>query len=417
MCVGDRLGSRRRRGNHRSGGVVHHVLELLARLEIGNFLGGDFDPRPGLRVTPDPGLSLARAEAAEPADLDLVSRPQRAHDTVENSLHDDFGFLPGHLHYAGDFFNQIGLGHRILLTCQSVTKPQYRVNPKDLQALRLFRTAIFQTHDFFDGRSGCRGLALIIFQTGLFLVVRYGPQAEADFLLRLAHFDDLEIELLPHRERRFLRPAPARIARHLREVTQPFHAFGQLYESPKTGQPADPAVHRIAHLMVLEVAFPCVRLELLDAQRKTARPRIDVEDDRLDDLPLLQDLRGVLHPLGPREIGNVHQSVDTFLDLDEGPKIGHIADPPLDHRAHAVPAVDGGPRVRFKLLQAERNAPIPRVHLQDHRLHLVAGLHHLRRVFHPARPGHLADVDQAFHPGFQFDEGAVIGDIHDAANQ
>ena len=108
-----RPGPERARG--RGAGAVDHVLQFLARLEIGDFLGGNFHPRAGLRIAADTGLALAGAEAAESADFDLVAGPEGTYDTVENGLHDDFGFLPGHLYYAGDFFNQIGLGHRILL--------------------------------------------------------------------------------------------------------------------------------------------------------------------------------------------------------------------------------------------------------------------------------------------------------------
>src|SRR5439155_10771684 len=112
----------------------HNILQFLARLEIRDLLGGYFDPCTGFRVAANPGLALAGAETAESTNFDLVASAQRANDTVENGLHNDFGLLPGHLHYAGDFFNQIGLGHRMLLSCQSVTKPQYRVNSMDLQA-------------------------------------------------------------------------------------------------------------------------------------------------------------------------------------------------------------------------------------------------------------------------------------------
>src|SRR5678815_5330842 len=70
-------------------GVVHHILQFLARLEIRNLFGGHFDARSGLGIAPDAGLPLARAEAAEAADLDLVAAAQGFHDAVEDGLDDD----------------------------------------------------------------------------------------------------------------------------------------------------------------------------------------------------------------------------------------------------------------------------------------------------------------------------------------
>src|SRR5206468_2176565 len=92
-------------------GVVHHVLQFLAWLEIRNLLGGHLDAGSSLRIAPDAGLPLARAEATKAADLDLVTAAQGFHDAVEDGLDDDLRLLAGHFHYARDLFNQIRLGH------------------------------------------------------------------------------------------------------------------------------------------------------------------------------------------------------------------------------------------------------------------------------------------------------------------
>src|ERR1035441_694176 len=124
----------------------------------------------------------------------------------------------------------------------------------------------------------------------------------------------------------------------------------------------------------------------------------------------------MLDALRPGEIAHVHQAVDAFLDFDEGAKIGHIAHAALDHAAHAVAAVDGGPGVGFELFEAEGDAAVPGMHLQNHGFHLIAGPDHLGGVFHAPRPGHLADVDEAFHAAFEFHERAIIGDVDHAAD-
>ena len=73
------------------------------------------------------------------------------------------------------------------------------------------------------------------------------------------------------------------------------------------------------------------------------------------------------------------------------------------------------PRIRLKLLQAQRNAAFLRVHVEHHGFHLVAHVHQLRRMLHALRPGHFADVDQAFDALFQFNECAVVGHADHAA--
>src|ERR1019366_2069318 len=99
------------------------------------------------------------------------------------------------------------------------------------------------------------GLALVVFQAVLFLVVGHGAQAEPDFLFRFAHLDDFVIVFVADVHGRLLRPAASRKPRHFGEVAQALHPFGKLHKGSETGQTAHAAMHRVAHLMVLEVAL------------------------------------------------------------------------------------------------------------------------------------------------------------------
>src|SRR5690242_11412138 len=93
------------------GGVIHHILKFFAGFEVGNLLGWDVDTGSGLRISSYAGLPLARAEAAEAADLDFVAAAQGLHDAVEDGLDDDLRLFAGHFDYARDLLNQIRLGH------------------------------------------------------------------------------------------------------------------------------------------------------------------------------------------------------------------------------------------------------------------------------------------------------------------
>src|SRR5689334_19205880 len=134
--------------------------------------------------------------------------------------------------------------------------------------------AVFQAHDFLYGGGCSRGLALVILQPRLLLVVAHRLQAEPDLLFRLAHLNDFEVVGLSHMNGRLFHTAPAGMTRHLRPMAESFDAFGQLDKRAETGHPANFAVYRIPNLMILEVAFPGIRLELFDPKRKPVRAGI-----------------------------------------------------------------------------------------------------------------------------------------------
>src|SRR5271154_6543465 len=70
-------------------------------------------------------------------------------------------------------------------------------------------------HRFFDRHRGRRGLALVVLQPCALLVLRHGPQAQADLLLGFIQLDDLEIVLLSDRQERIARLHPVRHRRNL----------------------------------------------------------------------------------------------------------------------------------------------------------------------------------------------------------
>jgi hypothetical protein len=75
------------------------------------------------------------------------------------------------------------------------------------------------------------------------------------------------------------------------------------------------------------------------------------------------------------------------------------------------------PGIRQALLHAERNAAALLVDLEDHHFDLVADLHHLGRMHVLVGPVHLGDVHQALDARLDLDEGAVVGEVGDLAEQ
>ncbi len=100
---------------------------------------------------------------------------------------------------------------------------------------------------------------------------------------------------------------------------------------------------------------------------------------------------------------------------DEQSELGDVADFALDLGADRVLVDELLPRVALHLLQAERDAALGGVHVQHHHVHLLAGGDDLARVHVLLGPGHLRDVHQALDARLQLHEGAVVGDVGDAA--
>src|SRR6516164_2380649 len=92
---------------------VNHILQFLAWLEEGYFLGGNFHAVAGLGIASDARLTLTRAKAAEPAYLNLVARPQRSHDALEDGFDDDLAVLAGQFRKPGNLIDQVCLGHLV----------------------------------------------------------------------------------------------------------------------------------------------------------------------------------------------------------------------------------------------------------------------------------------------------------------
>src|SRR3546814_7625923 len=104
-----------------------------------------------------------------------------------------------------------------------------------------------------------------------------------------------------------------------------------------------------------------------------------------------------------------------FSDLQT--EFGRVLDFAFDDRADRVGVRKGAPGVRLGLLEAERNAALVAIDFEDDDVDFLAGRDDLAGVDVILDPRHLADVNQAFDAGFEFDKRAVIGDVSDGARE
>src|SRR3972149_7934377 len=86
-------------------------MMIIFDYNMGDFCGREIPPRLGLWIATHPRLALPCAEAAKAANLDFFGLAQRLDNAFKDRCYDDFGVLPGHLYYAGDFFYQIRFRH------------------------------------------------------------------------------------------------------------------------------------------------------------------------------------------------------------------------------------------------------------------------------------------------------------------
>src|SRR5262245_25483544 len=282
-----------------------------------------------------------------------------------------------------------------------------------LRLLRLARARRAQRLAHGRGRGGRGGRRTVAVEVALDLVLADGLDGQADLLLALVDLDDLHGVALAGLEV-LLRPVDALLVQ-LGDVHQALDALRQLDEGAEVRQADDLALDDVVDLVVGEELVPDVGGQLLEAQREALVLGVDVEHHRFDGVALLQHLRGVLDALGPRQVGDVDQAVDPVLDLHEGAELGQVADLALEARADGVLVGQLLPGVGLHLLEAQADAVGLLVDAEHHALHLLAHGQDLRGVLDLLRPGHLGDVDEAFHALLQLHEGAVVGEAHHLA--
>jgi len=109
----------------------------------------------------------------------------------------------------------------------------------------------------------------------------------------------------------------------------------------------------------------------------------------------------------------VHETFDTGFDFNEGTVIGDVRDLAEEAGALRVAAGDADPRIFAELLEAEGNAALFLVELENLGGDFLTNLNDFARVA-DAAPGEVGDVEQAVN-ATQINERTVVGDVLDDA--
>ena len=138
---------------------------------------------------------------------------------------------------------------------------------------------------------------------------------------------------------------------------------------------------------------------------------VDIQDLHFDLVANGHQFAGVVDPLGPAHLGDVHQTLDPLFQLHEGAVVHHIDHFAVVLAANWVAILDIRPRTLGLLLQAQGDLLTLAVHIDDVDLDRLVDLDDFVRVA-DATPSHVRDVKQAID-STQVDERAEIGNVLD----
>src|SRR5579872_450661 len=125
---------------------------------------------------------------------------------------------------------------------------------------------------------------------------------------------------------------PAEVA----DVNQSIDTVLDLDESSKVGQVAYPAFDGHADRILIMQGVPRIFCKLPHAQGNAALARIDVQHHTFDLIADVNQLRRMLHALGPRHFTDVHQTFDALLEFHEGTIVGHADHAARNMRSHGI---------------------------------------------------------------------------------
>ena len=112
----------------------------------------------------------------------------------------------------------------------------------------------------------------------------------------------------------------------------------------------------------------------------------------------------------------MHHAVDIAGQADEQAELGDVLDLAFEFGADRRGLHEGFPRIGHRLFEAERNTALGSVNVQHHDFHLLRRGDDLAGMDVLFGPRHFRHMHQTFDARLQFDEGAIVGDIGDAAD-
>ena len=168
-----------------------------------------------------------------------------------------------------------------------------------------------------------------------------------------------------------------------------FDFAGQIDDYAAIEQTRDGA-HRLGINRVLKLEIrPRVGQNLLVAQGYPTVFLVDTQNDHVDRVAALHNLRWMLNPAGPGHIRNMHKSVDPILYLHKCAEGGQIANLARNLGAYRIFEIKSQPGIRFELLETKRDLLIFLIDGKNDCFDFLMRCENFRRVLDVLGPGHF----------------------------
>src|SRR5262245_38936396 len=103
------------------------------------------------------------------------------------------------------------------------------------------------------------------------------------------------------------------------------------------------------------------------------------------------------------------QTIDTFLNFNEGSKISEVAHSSVDTRTNLVTFSQSFPRILLNLFHTQTDSSGFRIDAQDFNFNHVARINQLARMFDAFGPAHFGNMDQTFNAGLKLNKRTIVG--------
>ena len=164
--------------------------------------------------------------------------------------------------------------------------------------------------------------------------------------------------------------------------------------------------------VLTEAAIFAVADELLDGEGDLAFIGIDADDLGFVDFADLDDVRGILNMIAAK-LADVDEAFDAIGDLGECAEFRDFRDLAIDDGAGRIHVGECFPGISGQLLDAEAEAFIFDVDVEDDSFDLIAALVDFGRIADFLCPADIGDMDEAVDAIFDTNEETEIGDIAD----
>src|SRR5438445_542481 len=138
--------------------------------------------------------------------------------------------------------------------------------------------------------------------------------------------------------------------------------------------------------------------------------RVHLQHLELDRLSLFHRVARILD-VGDAELRHRDEPLDVMPQIHDHALVHEAQHPAPQVGAHGIRFPDAKPRILLRLLQAQGDPLVLRVHVQDQHLDLVALLHDFGGMLHALGPRHVGDVNQAVDARLDLHERAERGQM------